>query len=334
MDHALELRARDDRRLHLLTRGNVDGIISAALFLARDPATKVTFVPSGDLAVDVLRKDISTNQFYLVDLGLTPHLVKTLNDKAKGRQQVTYLDHHQQSAAQLGLLDPRTKSIVQEGVSAAQVAYQHLGLNGDHKHLVAIADLVEYCPSPLLSTVEDSVGRDRVQEEARMIDFSWRFRVDDDRFRIQAARRLATGRWPSEIPEVKSRYFQMVNEHRWDHALERVRERVEMKHNVALLRFGRRKTSLFGFGSRALAEVAREMGASVAVLLNRRSNLSSLSLRRTGLDPDGNDLNLGAFVSEFTAHHGIVGGGHPHSAGAKIPTKAIPEFLKEVYCFA
>jgi hypothetical protein len=158
--------------------------------------------------------------------------------------------------------------------------------------------------------------------------------VEDDRFRAQAARRLATGRWPSEVPEIKARYLQMVNEHRWDKALDRVRERIEIKHNVALLRFGRHKPSLFGFGSRALAAVARDMGASVAVLLNRRSNLSSLSLRRTAEDPDSDALNLGAFVSDFTAHHGIVGGGHPHSAGAKIPTRAVPEFLREVYCFA
>ncbi|MHB8633840.1 MAG: DHHA1 domain-containing protein [Thermoplasmatota archaeon] len=328
------MRSRDDRRRHLLTRGNVDGIISAALFLADDPATKVTFVPSGDMAVDVLRKDISSRSFYLVDLGLTPHLVKTLNDKAKGRQSVCYLDHHEQSRLQLPKLDERAESVVHEGISAAGVAYAHLGLNGRHRHLVALADLVEYCPSPLLSEMEEAVGPSRLAEEARMMDFAWRFRVDDDRFRLQAARRLATGRWPSEVPAVKARYLQMVNEHRWDHALERVRERVEVQHNVALLRFGRRKTSLFGFGSRALAEVARELGATVAVLLNRRSNLSSLSLRRTGPDPDGNDLNLGALVSDFTAHHGIVGGGHPHSAGAKIPTRAVPEFLHEVYCFA
>src|SRR5690348_959144 len=85
---AMELRERDDRKTHLLTRGNVDGIISAALFLAKDPATKVTFVASGDLAVDVLRKDISSSEFFLVDLGLTPRLIKTLNDKSKTRQKV------------------------------------------------------------------------------------------------------------------------------------------------------------------------------------------------------------------------------------------------------
>lgn len=331
---ASDLRSKDDRRIHLLTRGNVDGIVSAALFLARDPGARITFVPSGDLAVDVLRKDIASHEVYLVDLGLTPRLIKTLNDKAKTRQKVTYLDHHEQSGLQLEELelDGALDGIVEQGVSAAGVAYSHLGLNGEHRHLVAIADLVEYCASPLLREMGQAVGMDRLEEEARMLDFAWRYRVDDDRFRYHAARKLASGKWPSEVSEIKARYHQMVNENRWDRALERVRERVELKHNVALLRFGRHKTSLFGFGSRALTEVAKELGASVAVMLNRRNNLSSLSMRSTGLDPDS--FNLGQFVSEFTAQHGIVGGGHPNSAGAKIPTASVPEFLHEVYCFA
>ena len=45
-------------------------------------------------------------------------------------------------------------------------------------------------------------------------------------------------------------------------------------------------------------------------------------------------MNLGQFVADFTSEHGVVGGGHPHSAGAKIPTKAVPDFLHEVFCFA
>src|SRR5688572_5875992 len=152
----MELRSRDERKTHLLTRGNVDGIVSAALFLAKDPTTKVTFVPSGDMAVDVLRKDIASHEFYLVDLGLTPRLIKTLNDKAKTRQRVTYLDHHEQSGEHLGELDldEDLEGLVRQGVSAAGVAYDYLHLNGEHRQLVALADLVEYCPSPLLAEVE------------------------------------------------------------------------------------------------------------------------------------------------------------------------------------
>ncbi|MEA3165801.1 MAG: hypothetical protein QOJ26_667, partial [Thermoplasmata archaeon] len=167
------------------------------------------------MAVDVLRKDISSHEFYLCDLGLTPRLIKTLNDKAKTRQKVTYLDHHEQSELQLDALDGEMEGVVRQGVSAAMVAYDHLGLNGAHRHLVALADLVEYCDSPLLKDVQKDVGMERLEEEARMLDFAWRYRVDDDRFRYHAARKLATGRWPSEVSEVKARYHQMVNENRW-----------------------------------------------------------------------------------------------------------------------
>jgi len=323
---------RDDRKVHLLTRGNVDGIVSAALFLAHEPGTRVSFVPSGDMAVEVLRKDISSREFYLVDLGLTPRLIKTVNDKAKTKQRVIYLDHHEQSAELWQELDSRTEGQVQQGISAAGVAYGYLGLNGMHRHLVALADHVEYTPSELHRHVMAEVGPERLAHEARILDFAWRFRVEDDRFRLGAARRLAAGKWPSEIPEIKGRYHQMLIENRWERALERVRERVEIKHNVALLRFGRRKPSLFGFGSRALAAVARETGAGVAVMLNRRPQVTSISMRRT--DDDAGGINLGRFVADFTASHGIVGGGHPHSAGAKIPSRSVSEFLKEVYCLA
>ncbi|HET6398041.1 MAG TPA: hypothetical protein VFH47_00630, partial [Candidatus Thermoplasmatota archaeon] len=330
-DHA-ELRIRDDRRVHLLTRGNVDGIVSAALFLAHDPGTRVSFVPSGDVAVDVLRKDIASDAFYLVDLGLTPRLRKTLQDKAKTRQRVCYLDHHEQSSISWHGLDSLLEGEVRQGVSAAGVAHDHLGGRPHLRHLVAIADLVEYCPSPLLRELEAEVGAERLAEEARMLDHAWRYQVEDDGFRLQAARRLAAGRWPSEVPEVRSRYAQMRAERRWERALERVRERVELKHNVAMLRFGRHKPSLFGFGSRALTEVARELGADVGLMLNRRNELASLSLRRTGDGGADGPLNLGQFVADFTAEHGIVGGGHPHSAGAKIPLRAVPELLHELYC--
>lgn len=330
--HSGQLRAVDDRKNHLVTRGNVDGIVSAALFLASDPGTRVTFVPSGDAAVEVLRRDISSESLYLVDLGMTPRLLKTLNQKAKSRQRLVYLDHHEQSEGPWQEAHPEVEGVVKQGLSAAGVAYEYLGLNGAHEHLVALADLVEYCQTDRLRRTRDSAGSDRVEEEARILDFSWRYKVDDDRFRTHAAHRLATGKWPSEVTEVRGRFLQMENEGRWDRALERVRRRIQVKHEVALLEFGRRKPSLFGFGSRAVSEVARQEGAKVALMINKRPQVSSLSMRRTGELDAG--FNLGQFVTDFTELNGIVGGGHPYAAGAKIPTRTVPEFVREVHCLA
>lgn len=290
----------------------------------------MSFVPSGDVAVDVMRKDIGSEQFVLVDLGLTPRLAKTLNDKTKLPQSTVYLDHHEQSKDFLPQLPPSVYAHIETGISAASVVHGHLGLGREHEHLVAIADHVEYLETDLRRRVEQEHGAARVEDEGRILDFAWRHQVEDDRFRYYAARRLAKGRWPSEVSEVRARYLRMINEGRWEKALERVRERIVVQHEVALLEFGRRKPSLLGFGARAVSEVARQAGAKIAALINRRPEVSSISLRRTA----AGDLDLGRFVHDFTTEHGIVGGGHPHAAGAKIPTRQVGRFMHEIYCLA
>jgi single-stranded-DNA-specific exonuclease len=327
---------KDDRRYHLVTRGNVDGIVSAAFFLAKYPDVKVSFVTSSSTALDVIRRDIQSKDFFVVDLGLTDRLLKNINDKAKQGVRVHLLDHHQQTEHAAHRVDSGVEIVAQQGVSAASVVYKFLGLDGEHSHLAAIADIVEYCHSPWLTRSEELYGWERLQEEARVLDYSWRFMVDDDRFRLAAARRLANGAWPSEVGEVNRRYLQVLNEGRWERALAKVRSRLLIKDGLAVLRFGRYRTSLFGFGTRALAKVAEEEGARVAVLLNSRKSRTSISLRGVGpeyLSP-APKFNLGRFVEEFTREYGLTGGGHPSSAGAKINTRDVTTFLQQVYCLA
>ncbi len=327
---------RDDRRSHLITRGNVDGIVSAAFFLARVPDIRVSFVTSSTAALDVLRRDIQSRDVYIVDLGLDDRLLKNINDKAKQGVRIHLLDHHQQSDLVGHRVEEGVEVVTQQGISAASVAYDFLGLDGDHGHLAAIADIVEYCDSAMLHEAESEYGRGRLNEEARVLDFSWRLAVDDDRFRLTAARRLAEGLWPSEVGEVHRRYLQVINEGRWERALDKVRNRLVVRDGCAVLKFGRYRTSLFGFGTRALSYVAEEEGCRVAVLLNSRKSRTSVSLRGLGaeyLDPEPR-FNLGRFVHDFTDEHGVTGGGHPSSAGAKINTRDVGTFLQQVYCLA
>lgn len=329
------LAPSDARHVHIVTRGNVDGIVSASFCFAMHPEARVSYVPSATSAVDLLRKDLSTRHFYLVDLGLTPKLIKTLNLKARTGQRVTLIDHHQQSLLYAHELGPHVECVLGEGGSAASIALDHFharGLPRDDSlsRLAAVADIVEYGTSPHLDAAMDRYGFARLEEEAEHLDFAWRLEIEDDRFRAVTGRRLARGLWPSEVPDVKSRYLQMVNENRWIKARERVRSRMVLRNNVALLNFGKRKPSLLGFGTRALTSVAREEGAAVAVLVNRRKDLASIALRATG----DTQLNLGLFVEEFTRANGIVGGGHPTSAGAKIQARALPFFLDEIFCSA
>ena len=333
LDADAALLPHDARHVHVITRGNVDGIVSSSFCFAVHPDARVSYVPSATSAVDLLRKDLSTRRFFLVDIGLTPRLIKALNMKARLGQRVTLIDHHQQSALYAHELERGIEPVLGEGGSAASLALDHFlsqGLLADRveelSRLAAIADLVEYGTSRHLVAALERHGPERLEEEAEHMDFSWRLEIEDDRFRASTGRRLARGLWPSEVPDVKRRYLQMVNENRWLKAKERVKSRVVLHNNVALLHFGKRKPSLLGFGTRALTSVAREEGAAVAVLVNRRRDLASIALRATG----ETRLNLGLFVEQFTRQHGIVGGGHPTSAGAKINSRHLRLFLDEI----
>lgn len=314
---------RDTRGPHVITRGNVDGILSAAMALHNHPRARVSFVPSSTTAVDVIRRDISSD-LVVLDLGLEAELIRALNNKAKTHQKVLFLDHHQQSTRGYAALGPHVTIEVQQGKSATSVAQEHFGI--DHLgHLAALADHLEYCASGQLEAAIDRYGEDRIEEEARHLDYAWRYHVEDDRFRRQAARSLAHGHWPSQISEVQRRYLIVHNEGRFERAKQRVRERLRLRGQVAILEFGKRKPSLFGFGSRAMSAVARETEADVAVLVTRRGERSSLSLR--GFH---DEVNLGRFIQGFTQEHGLVGGGHPASAGARIHTQDLPLLLDEL----
>lgn len=325
---------RDDRRCHLVTRGNVDGITSAAMFYANNPALKVSFVTSSSGAQDALRRDIQSEDFFIVDLGATDELVHTVRQKAKQGARIHFLDHHQQTETNRPSAGrSNVETVAEQGISAAALAHRFLDLGARHEHLAAIADVIEFCESPSLDRVRLRWGPDRLLEEARILDYSWRLQVDDDHFRRLAARRMAAGLWPSEVPEVKRRYLQVVNEGRWERALEKVRSHMRIRDGLGLLRFGRYRTSLHGFGTRALSHVAREQGCSVAALVNSRKSLSSVSLRGVGSDYDSRSkpkLNLGRFVEDFTRHHGVTGGGHPSSAGAKIFTRDVGLLVQQI----
>lgn len=312
--------SRDDRDRHLITRGNVDGIVSAALFLHVFPRARVSFVTSPTAGARVLARDSVSSMIYLADLAMVPELELAMESASEQREVIAF-DHHQPHEGGWA----KNMYVVREGQSAASVLYHHLGLNGQMRKLVALADLVEYCSTPLLDEMASSHGMGRLEEEARTLDFSWRLDIDDDLFRAQACAHLSQGAWPSEVGMIRRRYLQVVNEQRWPKALARVENSIEVRGCAGILNCRDKNRSLYGFGTRALVEVAKEKGCRYAVMVNQRRLHSSVSMR--GLSPEG--VNLGKFAEEFTEEHGVDGGGHPTSAGARIPVGSTDLFLEE-----
>ncbi|OPY33279.1 MAG: hypothetical protein A4E32_00956 [Methanomassiliicoccales archaeon PtaU1.Bin124] len=312
--------SRDDRDKHLITRGNVDGLVSAAVFLSKHPLSRVSFVTSPRAGAVELSKDRTSREIYLVDIALVPDVLRAA-EGCRETQMVHAIDHHPSSA----LEELKGVKVVEEGMSAAGVLFHHLEGSPHLKKLVAIADQMEYCETQLLHDMLRKHGMQKMDEEAKVLDFSWRLDIEDDEFRLAAARNLADGSWPSQVPSIKRRYIQVVNERRWPKAVARVKAGLEIKGDVAILACRDKNRSLYGFGTRALVDVAYRRGCKYAMMLHERKDTCCVSLR--GMKREG--LDVGNFVEGFTAVHGMEGGGHPTAAGARIPVMMEHRFMDE-----
>lgn len=331
-----ETSGTDSPSVHVITRGNVDGILSSAFALAVHPGADVSYVPSTSRAVDRLRRDLSSDLFVLADLGRTPDLAKTLEAKDEAGQATLVLDHHPRWTSTDGarsLARPSGHHVdAVQGPSAAAVTLSHfagrnlLQPSDRMQGLAAVADVADRCSSRHLEASVRRWGRRTIELEARTLDFAWRLEVEDDAFRGSAARRLAAGSWPSEIEEVRRRHRRVVQEGRWPRARRRARESLEVRGEVAVLDTRRGRPNLLGFGSRALAAAARDRGCSLAALVHADGTEASVSLRAA----DAADVDLGAFIEAFTHEHGVDGGGHPDAAGGRVPRRTVPTLLNEL----
>ena len=112
---------------------------------------------------------------------------------------------------------------------------------------MAVADLVEYMPTPLLDQEMRRYGSQRVDQESMVLDFSWRLIIEDDRFRYSAAKLLAQGLWPSQVDLIKRRYIQVVNEKRWPRALAKVDSALKVRGPLGIMDEMDRNRSLVRF---------------------------------------------------------------------------------------
>lgn len=308
----------EESRARIITRGNLDGIISAAVFLERFPGAEVTFVTSPPSAARALREDASSSCIYIADLALTDELAGAVRSVA-GERTVILADHHPADETVDG-------AVIDEGRSAAGILHRCLGSSDLVKNAVALADMYEMSDTDVLEDVVQQYGGVRLEEECTVLDFAWRDNVEDDGFRLEAATALSKGALPSEVPFILERFMKVKEGGRWNKALDRVRARLEKKGSVGVLDLRGGRTSLHGFGSKALLEVAKEQGCRYAVLIHGREGEAVVSLR--AVDPHG--VDLGKFTQEFARKHGTGGGGHPASAGARISRDAASLMISEL----
>ncbi len=299
----------------IITRGNLDGIVCAAVFLERFPGGEVTFISSPPSAAEAAAGDERSSIIFIADVPLTSDLTELMDADPR----IMLVDHHPSCAE-------HPRAFVDLTSSAAGALHSSLGGSPVVAGAVALADLYERSDSALLSEFVRGSGRKRIELEARILDFAWRYNVEDDAFRLGAAMELSSGLWPSESEAVMKRYVAVMSSDRWAKAVQRVKEKLEVRGDLALLDLRRERPSLHGFGSLALTEAARERGCGYAMLVHDSRDASIASLRACG----GTGVDLGAFVHRFALEHGADGGGHPFSAGVRIPREATDLLIDEL----
>lgn len=298
----------------LITRGNLDGIACAAVFLHRYPAAEIAFVTSPPAALRALRS--GTGEIWLADIALTKEIAAEMRTRVG---QVFLADHHPaEEMAEGAFVDP--------GQSAAGVLREMIGSPGPLDALVAIADLHERSETEVLERVAGQWGQERLEREAIILDLSWRSNIEDDQFRLDAAKALSLGTWPSEVQVVRQHYEAVKRGDRWIKALDKVRREIVALGPLAVLDLRGKRLSMHGFGSMAVVEVAREMACRCAAVIHGAGEDAIISLRAV----DGNNLDLGSFVQKFARERGHDGGGHRGSAGARISIGSADRLIKEL----
>jgi hypothetical protein len=288
----------------LITRGNLDGIACAAVFLHHFPRSDVTFVTSPPTALKAVRGH-GGEELWLADIALTPEIAEAMRSSDR---PIILVDHHPSD-------ERAPAAFIDLEASAAGLLHRLLGSSPALDKVVCLADLRESPGSELLTRQAAFVGIERLEAEATVLDFSWRLRVDDDAFRRIAARSLAEGAWPSEIAVIRSRWEAVLAGDNWARALDRVRREITVRGPLAVLDTRGKRLSLRGFGSRAVAEVAREIGCRYTVMLQDGGVTTTVSLRSLSR----NGIDLGSFAGDFARDNGLGGGGHRSSAGARVP---------------
>ncbi|MDW5563045.1 MAG: hypothetical protein SA339_07450 [Methanomassiliicoccus sp.] len=291
----------------IVTRGNLDGIVCAAVFLERFPEGEVTFISSPPSAAEAAARHDGTGRLFVADVPLTEELAAALDSDPA----IILVDHHPACR-------DHPQAVVDRTRSAAGALHAYLGASPLLDGAVALADMYERAESALLSKADRKLGRERLEYEVMVLDFAWRYNVEDDTFRLLAARELAAGRWPSESEAIAQRFRAVMDSDRWNRAVQGVRERLEVRGSLALLDLRRGRPSFHGFGALALTEAARERGCKYAMLVHDSKGGSIASLRACG----GTGIDLGQFIEEFAREHGTEGGGHRASAGVRIPRHA------------
>jgi RecJ-like exonuclease len=127
--------------------------------------------------------------------------------------------------------------------------------------------------------------------------------------------KLSKGYIPSQIPQLIDRAVKM--------SLEEEEMRLEMKKDMRVLKYIAYVIDPKGSISRAARYLIGLSGKTIGVAVEKREDIAIMSLRARRDAIDLNDI-----LRKLARKYDGSGGGHPHAAGARVPSSNLENFLQ------
>jgi len=306
----------------IFTHGDTDGVCSAALAHARYPNAKIWFTHPAGFYKDI--KGAKAENVVICDVAISErdkvHILEELK-RMSGEGEVTYIDHHPLPLDIISADLPATHVVRDRTRSSSELAYAFFRehLDPDMNRIALLGAISDYCDeTPFVRDELNFYDKRTIYMEASLLSQCLGESRRDYTLKKRIIEALVDRTMPSAMEDVVKKAIKATRKE-WK-AYEHTKKTVEVIGKIALVRnvpkgVSAAKSAKFAIGI---------TGEEVALGVKYREGNANISARKHVNSPVDLDRALRIIAPRF----GGSGGGHPSAAGARVPKKALDEFLE------
>lgn len=306
----------------ILSHGDCDGVCSASIALAAFPDSKIFFTHPYGLSQD-LKMVSSHDHIIICDVALCyPKLQEVLDELkriTKGGGIVIYIDHHP-FPVNFNIQSLPGNVIHTTSACASELTYNALvgKLNLDLSRISIYGAIGDYCDGTAeVKKLLSNWDKRTLYFETGILVQGLTATRKDYAFKRRIVLELAENILPSRNEElVRYAVKQTLEE---EEMRLRIKEIIKVAGNIAYV------VDPKGPLSKAAIYVMATGGTPVGVAGEVRGDMIDISLRSRSIA-----VNLNELLLKITPKLNGTGGGHPSAAGARLPYRNFPEFIKEI----
>jgi len=296
----------------IISHGDGDGITAAALVYSRYPDSEIKITQPHSLNT-TLKKIKGPKKIFILDLAVDTGKFNEVFDELwrlkKEKCEIIFIDHHEMDTVIKMNMEVVCRSVrFTKEKSAAQLCATFNRKFGYLASIGGAADKMIYVNNGLM-------------DEAIILSKSLSFKPDDEKFKIDVVKSLASGKLPSQIPEVVKRAKES------DNKLENI-----MKRTGESLVISTDKYEIYKFGK----EIYGFAGNVASILCNKNKTIFVIF---SPVNDDGKivitcrtknkNINLSEIMRGLRDFGGM-GGGHESAASGEIKKEFERDLIKYI----